>query len=322
MSAQTGSRGTAWPGLRGPLSVTELTKKGYARLAEKIDVARSRHKPLSLLRQEAKRVLEQMLDADGPHLSKPERDRLVEDVAACTLGFSPLEELFRDDTRQELLCLAWNQVIARTGEQWLPTSARFRDNDQYGEFVLRLAEIGTPVVRGPEGIGAFDVLLPNGFRAVAILPPGVMGQPPLVQLIRGEPQQMSSSRSAVQPVPAARTVPADPPRPTDHPIPTGRATPDPSARGQPPATVFMDARPPIPQEGDSHPNARFRSRVTSRLIARCAAVGVYDITQIPTAELRRILLVHVAEVAAAERLWLEESEQERLVLEILVGMNR
>lgn len=322
MSAQTGSRGVSWPGLRGgPLSVAELTRKGYARLAERIDVARSRHKPLSLLRQEAKRVLEQFLDADGAHLSKAERERLVEDVTAGSLGFCPLEELFRDDTRLEILCLAWNQVIARTGEQWLPTSARFRDNDQYSEFVLRLADIGTAAGRGPEGVGAFDVLLPNGFRAVAIIPPGVMGQPPLVLLVRGEPPQppsksgsaghsvlapptpsVAASKSAAVPVPPARVVPAEP-RP-------------------PAATVFLEPRPSPLAEGGPDPHARLRSRVTERLIARCAAAGVYDIAQIPTAELRRILTVHVAEVAAAERARLDEAEQERMVLQILVAMNR
>lgn len=327
MSAQTGSRGVAWPGLRGPLSVAELTRKGYARLAEKIDVARSRHKPLSLLRQEAKRVLEQFVDADGAHLSKGERDRLVEDVTASSLGFCPLEELFRDDGKQEILCLAWNQVIARSGEQWLPTSARFRDNGQYSEFVLRLADIGIPAGTGPEGVGAFDVILPNGFRAVAILPPAVMGQPPLVLLARGEPPQppsktavgpqsilttpapVAASKSAVQPTPSARPVPADPPR-TDPP------------RTGPPATMFMEPRPSLPPTGAPDPYARLRAKVTERLIARCASAGVYDITQIPTAELRRILTVHVAEVTAGERVRLDEAEQERMVLQILVAMNR
>lgn len=317
MSAQTGSRGVTWPGLRGPLSVAELTRKGYARLAEKIDVTKSRHKPLSLLRQEAKRVLEQFLDADGAHLSKPERDRLVEDVTASSLGFCPLEELFRDDGKAEILCLAWNQVIARAGEQWLPTSARFRDNGQYSEFVLRLADIGCPVGAGPEGVGAFDVLLPNGFRAVAILPPAVMGQPPLVLLARGEPPPPPSksaappspSKSAVQPMPSARAVPAEPPR-TDPP------------RTGPPATMFMEPRPAPPPAGAPDPYARLRAKVTERLIARCASAGVYDITQIPTAELRRILAVHVAEVMAGERVRLDEAEQEKMVLQILVAMNR
>ncbi len=329
----TGSRAIGWPSARGgPPSVAELTRKGYVRLAERIDVTKSRHKPLSLLRQEGKRVLEQLLDADGTHLSKGDRERVVEDVLGGALGFCPLEELFRDDTRQEIITLAWNQVIARTGEQWLPTSTRFRDADQYREFVLRLAEVGTALAAGPEPAGAFDVRLPNGFRAVAILPPGVMGQPPLVLLARGDaipvpgsssailttpaPRSVSTSKSAVQPTPAPRVAPA-PPATT---VMEGMVSFNPTRPS--PSTDSMSRPSAVQESGAFDPLARLRSRVTERLIARCAAVGMYDISQIPTGELRRILTVHIAEVAAAEKLRLDENEQERIALQILVAMNR
>jgi len=332
----TGSRATGWPAARGgPPSVAELTRKGYVRLAERIDVTKSRHKPLSLLRQEGKRVLEQLLDADGTHLSKGDRDRVVEDVLGGAIGFCPLEELFRDDTRQEIITLAWNQVIARTGEQWLPTSTRFRDADQYREFVLRLAEVGTAVAPGPEPAGAFDVRLPNGFRAVAILPPGVMGQPPLVLLARGDAVPVPGSSSTILTTPAPRSVSMS--KSGAQPAPTPRVAPVPPA---PPATTVLEgmvsfnptrsspstdsiSRPSVLQEsGGFDPLARLRTRVTERLIARCAAVGMYDINQIPTGELRRILTVHIAEVATGEKLRLDENEQERIALQILVAMNR
>ena len=83
------------------------------------------------------------------------------------------------------------------------------------------------------------------------------------------------------------------------------------------------SRPSVLQEsGGFDPLARLRTRVTERLIARCAAVGMYDINQIPTGELRRILTVHIAEVATGEKLRLDENEQERIALQILVAMNR
>lgn len=336
----TGSKATGWPAARGgPPTVADLTRRGFLRLAERIDVAKSRHKPLSLLRQEGKRVLEQLLDADGAHLSRADRDRVVDDVLGGALGFSPLEELFRDDTRREIMTLAWNQVIARTGEQWLPTSTRFRDADQYREFVLRLAEVGTPVGGGSEPAGAFDVVLPNGFRAVAILPPGVMGQPPLVMLARGEvppvaPTPPPQSRSGILPVPAARAAPGVASKSAVQPIPAARAVSAPPATQvlegvvdlnpvRPPAAVDSGIRASVLSEPVRFdPLARIRVRVTERLIARCAAVGMYDISQIPTAELRRILAVHVAEVMVAERVRLDDAEQERLALQILVAMNR
>jgi len=310
-----GSTSVGWAATtRGPQSVAELTRKGYIRLAERLDPARTRHKPLSLLRQEGKRHLEQLLEADGGHLSKADRERVTEDAMCGTLGLCPLEELFRDETRQEILALAWNQVIARTGEQWLPTSARFRDADQYRDFVLRLAEVGKAVGSGAEPGGAFDVTLPNGFRAVAILPPGVMGQPPLLLLARGDvpPVPPPSTRSGLTTTPAPRAVPVQPPPPiTDSVFQLIPANP-----------ITDSGTRSSPAKDGSDLYARLRSRVTERLIARCAAAGVYDMTQIATAELRRILTVHVAEVATAERLRLDESDQEKIALQILVAMNR
>src|SRR5436305_14027766 len=75
----------------------DVRRRAHARLAEKIDPVRCRHKPLSILRAEARRIVETLLDSDAPSLSGAERERLIEDVLAESIGLGPLEELFRAD---------------------------------------------------------------------------------------------------------------------------------------------------------------------------------------------------------------------------------
>src|SRR5579883_2883836 len=83
------------PGPGGP-TADDLRKRAHARLAERVDIGRSRHKPVSLLRQEARRVLDLFLDIEVPGWPKPDRDRFVEEVIGEVLGLGPLDELFRD----------------------------------------------------------------------------------------------------------------------------------------------------------------------------------------------------------------------------------
>ena len=49
---------------------------------------------------------------------------------------------------------------------------------------------------------------------------------------------------------------------------------------------------------------------------------MYDLNQIPLAELRRIVSAHVAEFCQHERVGLDEGAIDRVGLEILAGMNR
>ena len=62
--------------------------------------------------------------------------------------------------------------------------------------------------------------------------------------------------------------------------------------------------------------------MAERIVTKFAAAGVYDLNQIPAAELRRIVAAHVAEVCQQERIGTDDSTHDRLALEILAGMNR
>ena len=338
----TASAATSWD---------EIRRKACHRLSSTYDSARNRNKPLSLQRQESRRTLEQFLDAEFPSLSKYDRTRLIDDALADAIGLGPLEELFRDESVKEILILAPHQVIVRRGENWLPTSNVFRDNEHYRRTIARMIDQSEPVILGADAKAGVDVKLGNGFRAVAVVPPSVMDLNPVVSFVRA-----ALSTSAVK-VPAARSV--------------GTGTPPPSGSGSsvfsfPPArgssviaspgsrssialggsgpksgtnagtssdsvlsssnlaasgsTIRTGSDSRTSSNPSNDPYSRIRTKLTQRLISKFAAAGIYDVQRIPKAELVRIVSTMVEEANAEDQLDLDDSEISRMSLEIFMAM--
>ena len=333
-------------GLAGPL-VAELRRKAHAKLAERVDLVRNRHKPLSILRAEGRRVVDACLDQESTTLSRTERDKLGEDILAESPSFGPLEELFRDEAVREILVLAPQQVIALKGENWSPTSQRFRDAEQWQSVLARWVEVGESLSLEPATAVLVDVRLANGFRVVAVVPPAILGVPPQALLVRGAiittPMPMaypSSAAGTMSAFPTPARGPFGPARPSGGSqalnFPPPRSVPAPAA-GPPSATniprpALPDAPPrssaslgqPAPDSAPPafDPHAKLRQRVAGRIVSKLAGAGVYDLNQIPLPELRRIIQANVEEISAHDRLGLDGAATERLALEILAGMNR
>jgi|GEM_PF-2146374 pilus assembly protein CpaF len=355
--------------------MADLRRRIHARLAERIDPVRHRHKPLSLLRQEGKRIVDQFLDAECPLMTRAEREALADEilVGAATIGL--LEELYRDGSVQEILLLSSGPVIARKGDAWIPTNIRLRDRSQFQALLSRFSEVGEPLIPDAQMSGGLDVRLPNGFRAIAVLPPDVLDIPPLALLVRHRVGEAAAG-SSVKGQPASGVSPSGPksgvglgvdpvvtPGPKSgvglgtagSPEPRSGIWKEPSLTPGPKSGVGLGAGPksgigpglespssgprsgnvtsttvpgaaspsPSPPSGVmADPLAKIRQRVTERIIASLASAGVYDISLLPLADLRKVVLAYVAEVNAQDRLGLDESMEERLALEILAGMNR
>ena len=294
----------------------DLRRRLYGRIAERIDPVRNRHKPLSLLRREATRVIEHYFDTECPLMTRSERDGLIAEIVAGAVGIGPLEELFRDPAVCEILVLAVGSVIARKGDAWVTTNAGFRDAAELRAMLARFAEVGKPVTDpGRSSTAGFDVRLVNGFRVIAVIPPGVLDLPPSALLVRetavgGTPVSDPGSRAI--PFPAVRPVGESAgtwdsgvvsvAAPRSGVYPAGSLS---NASGR-----FVD------------PVERIRQRVTERIISALAAAGVFDLTLLPTADLRKLVLAHVAEANTADKLGLDGPAQIRLAADILAGMNR
>ena len=310
---------TPSPNPRGTPSPVEMLRRAHTRLAERFDPSKTRHKPLSILRQEARRLLDQYFEVEWQALLKPDREKLIEDILSEAPGFGPMEELFRDDATKEIMVIAATQIIAKKADAWLPTSVRFRDSGQLRSYLARLAEVGVAYVPTPVATGGFDIKLANGFRVLALLPPEIMDQSPLVLFVRGEALPMPAEATSVMMSTLRRnspsgTVKAPLPPATPNSSSGTIATPAPRSAvipmPEPRATIVLD------------PLGRLKQHVTERIIAKCAAAGVYDLSLIPSGELQRVIHAHVLEISMQDRVAIDDASKERMVLEILAKMNR
>jgi pilus assembly protein CpaF len=352
-------------------SPLDLPRRAHALLAERFPAHRTKHKPLSILRQEGRRALEQFFDAQVPPPAKADRDRQVEEILGEANGFGPLEELFRDEAVREVMVLAAAQVIVRKDGGWVPTSVRFRDPAHQRTYLRRLADTGEPFVTGGGGgDGAFDVRLANGFRVIGVLPPDVLDTPPVAVFVRGLPHTADQpaptfptatmsgwvpgsalirtpapigggSTAAMPGLPAqgsgVTTMPLHrlplPPKPGSVGVTAAEITRIAPASGTFNKPDSLPPRPtplPVPDAPVSEfylppgmdPKERMRRRVSERIIRKCAAAGVYDLSAIPAAELQRVILAHVEELNGEDTRRLNDQEMQMVALEIFTGMRR
>jgi hypothetical protein len=299
--------------VRGPgsalgLPAFEVLKaRVLVKLHDRLDPRKSRRMPVSLLQQSARQQVEQVIEAEAPRMPRADRDRLVAEVLTEVFGFGPLEELFRDPAVLEVLVLGPHAVLARRDAGWVPTNVKFRDADHLRETLEKATAYGEAVAAGLPAT-AIDAKLPNGFRAVAVVPPAGVEQPGTAAFVR-----------TTTPAPAA-AAPAAPAAPAQ----TGsgqRPGLTPAAPTQTASGRFrgLAADPADPNEGYL---ARHRARITELLIKRMASLGVYDLTKLDAATARRVVAAYIEEYCAAERVRLTAAEQGRLTLEIIAGMNR
>ncbi len=121
------------------------------------------------VRRTIQELFEQILSEENIVLSRPERARLFEQIAAEILGLGPLQSLLEDDTVTEVMVNgAKNIYIERLGKiSRAPLS--FESNDH----VMRIIErIVAPLGRRVDETSPYvDARLPDGSRVNAIIPP-------------------------------------------------------------------------------------------------------------------------------------------------------
>jgi hypothetical protein len=298
-----------------------VKQRVLAKLGDRLDLSASKRMPASLLRQSLRQHADLITEQEARGFAKPERDRIVEEVLAEVLGYGPLEELFSDPTVCEVMVSGPAAVIVRRDQgQWMPTSVKFRDEAHLRATLDRLAGNADAVGPVMASVSLFDMNLPNGFRALAVIPPGALGHPATVAFVRertgpvpvpkdtaaiaGASTTGSTSNGTLRTIPA--TVTSSPRAGSGligHPDPRTGAT-DPSA------------------SGISDPLARHRARLTERLLTKFAHLKVYDLTRLDPNELQKVIGAYVSEYAEHEKIYLSDSDQGRLTLEILTSLRR
>jgi pilus assembly protein CpaF len=143
---------------------TRVQNKLLAELDPSTDVTRTEE-----VRRTIQELFEQILTEENIVLSRPERARLFEQIAAEILGFGPLQPLLEDETITEIMVNgAKNIYIERKGKiHRVPVT--FENN----EHVLRIIDrIVAPLGRRIDEASPYvDARLPDGSRVNAVISP-------------------------------------------------------------------------------------------------------------------------------------------------------
>ncbi len=143
---------------------TRVQNKLLAELDPSMDISKTDE-----VRRTIQELFEQILTEENIVLSRPERARLFEQIAAEILGFGPLQTLLEDDTITEIMVNgAKNIYIERKGKlHRVPVT--FENNDHVMRIIDRIvAPLGRRI---DEASPYVDARLPDGSRVNAVIPP-------------------------------------------------------------------------------------------------------------------------------------------------------
>src|SRR4030043_2486008 len=165
----TQSRRVIPPGVSGQKDAyTDLKTRVQNRLLSELDPSTDITRVMEV-RSTIQDLFEQVLAEENIVLSRPERQRLFEQISAEILGFGPLQPLLEDETITEVMVNgAKNIYIERAGKiTRIPVAF---END---EHVLRIIDrIVSPLGRRIDESSPYvDARLPDGSRVNAVIPP-------------------------------------------------------------------------------------------------------------------------------------------------------
>ncbi|MEW6403252.1 MAG: CpaF family protein [Chloroflexota bacterium] len=143
---------------------TRVQNKLLAELDPSMDISKTDE-----VRRTIQELFEQILTEENIVLSRPERARLFEQIAAEILGFGPLQTLLEDETITEIMVNgAKNIYIERKGKlHRVPIT--FENNDHVMRIIDRIvAPLGRRI---DEASPYVDARLPDGSRVNAVIPP-------------------------------------------------------------------------------------------------------------------------------------------------------
>lgn len=121
------------------------------------------------VRRTIQELFEQILAEENIVLSRPERARMFEQIAAEILGLGPLDILLEDDTVTEIMVNGAKNVYVERGGRLFRVPVTFESNDH----VMRIIErIVSPLGRRIDESSPYvDARLADGSRVNAIIPP-------------------------------------------------------------------------------------------------------------------------------------------------------
>jgi pilus assembly protein CpaF len=175
---------------RGESDYYALKTRIHRELIERLDLAKLPLLPEDTVRQQIRRIVEDMLAADDTPLNRQERERIVQEIQHETFGLGPIEPLMQDRTVSDILVNGAQQVYVERRGKLERTSVIFRDNTHLLQIIERIVSaVGRRV---DESVPMVDARLADGSRVNAIIPPLALDGPVLsIRRFAVDPYQMA-----------------------------------------------------------------------------------------------------------------------------------
>lgn len=143
---------------------TRVQNRLLAELDPSMDISK-----VNEVRSTIQELFEQVLGEENIVLSRPERHRLFEQIAAEILGFGPLQPLLEDETITEVMVNGAKNIYIERAGKILRVPITFESD----EHVMRIIDrIVAPMGRRIDESSPYvDARLPDGSRVNAVIPP-------------------------------------------------------------------------------------------------------------------------------------------------------
>jgi len=143
---------------------TRVQNRLLSELDPSMDITR-----VSEVRNTIQDLFEQVLAEENIVLSRPERQRLFEQISAEILGYGPIQTLLEDDTITEVMVNGAKSIYIERAGKIIRVPVAFESD----EHVLRIIDrIVAPLGRRIDESSPYvDARLPDGSRVNAVIPP-------------------------------------------------------------------------------------------------------------------------------------------------------
>jgi pilus assembly protein CpaF len=121
------------------------------------------------VRQRLKSLFDQIIEAENLVLTRAEKERLFEELAADVIGFGPIEPLLTDPTVSEVMVNGPKKIYFERKGRLLLSDVQFDDDDHVRRIIDRIVSpLGRHV---DEASPIVDARLPDGSRVNVVIPP-------------------------------------------------------------------------------------------------------------------------------------------------------
>jgi pilus assembly protein CpaF len=121
------------------------------------------------VRQRLKSLFDQIIEAENLVLTRAEKERLFEELAADVIGFGPIEPLLADASVSEVMVNGPKKIYYERKGRLLLSDVQFDDDDHVRRIIDRIVSpLGRHV---DEASPIVDARLPDGSRVNVVIPP-------------------------------------------------------------------------------------------------------------------------------------------------------